>query len=97
MTRRAAQDPLAHADTPNGTPSGAGETIKKRKHSMRNSASALALQLCLDFDQPVRPPDPAPDAAGVSQVCEPTLFSLAPSEVLAPSDFSFAAGRMLAS
>ncbi|HUD29562.1 MAG TPA: hypothetical protein VMQ93_11870, partial [Novosphingobium sp.] len=74
---------------------------------MRNSASALALQLCLDFDQPVRPPDPAPavapDAAIISQHCEPTLFSLAPAEVLAgqppvePIDFSFAAGRMLAS
>ena len=69
---------------------------------MRNSASALALQLCLDFDQPARPPDPAPDAAIVSQLCEPTLFSLAPAEVLAdpppaePIDFSFAAGRVLA-
>jgi len=37
---------------------------------MRNSASALALQLCLDFDQPVAPAKPV---APVDP--EPTLFT----------------------
>ena len=64
---------------------------------MRNSASALALQLCLDFDQPVAPAKPA---APVDP--EPTLFSAtivdtARPPVEAAIDFSLSAGRTLAS
>lgn len=60
---------------------------------MRNSASALALQLCLDFDQPIRPAAKPPKSASI-----PTdLFDVAAKPPSAPPvDFSFAGGRLLA-
>ncbi|MGI9376020.1 MAG: helicase-related protein [Tsuneonella suprasediminis] len=63
---------------------------------MRNSASALALQLCLDFDQPV-----APAETVTPSIEQPTLFTVAVVDTATPSrhapvDFSFAAGRTLA-
>lgn len=64
---------------------------------MRNSASALALQLCLDFDQIVAPA--AGKIASANRETSPpvaTLFDLPDTSPLAPIDFSFAAGRILA-
>ena len=63
---------------------------------MRNSASALALQLCLDFDQPI-----APAKTVLPPIEQPTLFSVAVVDTAGPShpasiDFSFAGGRTLA-
>ncbi|MGD9811022.1 MAG: helicase-related protein [Sphingobium sp.] len=64
---------------------------------MRNSASALALQLSLDFDQPV-----APIGTGItSKMEELPLFPPKPAEPAGISpvcrqDFSFVAGRVLA-
>jgi N12 class adenine-specific DNA methylase len=63
---------------------------------MRNSASALALQLCLDFDQPLAPARTVPPP-----IEQPTLFSVAVGDTAPPShqasiDFSFAGGRTLA-
>jgi len=65
---------------------------------MRNSASALALQLSLDFDQA-----PAPPARAVAPIIqEPTFFSATVLDTAGPArdarrDFSFATGRTLAS
>ncbi|MBV2149926.1 lactate dehydrogenase [Sphingobium sp. AS12] len=65
---------------------------------MRNSASALALQLCLDFDQPAAPVEPR------SSSNSPELPLLPPPTIVDPTpasaelvDFCFAAGRNLAS
>ncbi|MCK9549522.1 lactate dehydrogenase [Aquamicrobium sp.] len=66
---------------------------------MRNSASALAHQLAFDFTQEIISPDKADD----SDTGEPTFFAaiaIAPASdapLAAPIDFSFAAGRILAS
>src|SRR3546814_4124246 len=62
---------------------------------MRNSASALALQLCLDFDQPIVPAKPVDPVTP-----EPTLFTATVVDAVqssrdAPLDFVFAAGRTL--
>jgi len=60
---------------------------------MRNSASALALQLCLDFDQPIKPsPEPPKTSPIASDLFE---VKAKPPHVL-PVDFSFAGGRTLA-
>ena len=60
---------------------------------MRNSASALALQLCLDFDQPIRPAAEPPKSALIPA----DLFDVPAPPPSAPSvDFSFAGGRSLA-
>lgn len=65
---------------------------------MRNSASALTLQLCLDFDQPVRAPEPR------RRSDSPELPLAPPPPIVVTSarpaclvDFSFTAGRTLAS
>ena len=60
---------------------------------MRNSASALALQLCLDFDQPIKPvPEPP-----TTSVVPTDLFDVTAKPPAAlPVDFSFAGGRVLA-
>ncbi|KAJ8138772.1 hypothetical protein OY671_008015, partial [Metschnikowia pulcherrima] len=65
----------------------------KKEASMRNSASASALQSCLDFDQPI-----APAKTVLPPIEQPTLFSVAVVDTAGPShpasiDFSFAGGR----
>lgn len=60
---------------------------------MRNSASALALQLCLDFDQPIKPALEPPKTSTLAS----DLFEVTAKPPPAPAiDFSFAAGRLLA-
>lgn len=60
---------------------------------MRNSASALALQLCLDFDQPIKP---VPEPPKTSVVPTDLFDVTAKPPAALPVDFSFAGGRVLA-
>lgn len=64
---------------------------------MRNSASALALQLCLDFDQPAAPArvQSAPDTLELPLLSPKTVLA-ATSAPLDLVDFSFVMGRTLA-
>jgi hypothetical protein len=63
---------------------------------MRNSASALALQLCLDFDQLIAPAKPVIPVAPQPTLFTTTIVDAAQPPREAPVDFSFAAGRTLA-
>lgn len=63
---------------------------------MRNSASALTLQLCLDFDQPVAPAKPVASIAPEAPLFTTADADAAQSSRDAPVDFSFARGRTLA-
>jgi len=60
---------------------------------MRNSASALTLQLCLDFDQPIKP---APEPPKASLVLTDLFDVTAKPPAAPPVDFSYAGGRTLA-
>jgi len=64
---------------------------------MRNSASALALQLCLDFHQPLAPVEvrSSPDTLELPLLSPQTMVIASPPPVDLV-DFSFAAGRNLA-